>query len=62
LEAPTSFAGEAIRRIEGADLPDLYRPRIGGYRVLFARRPEAVTILRVISRQDLEKTIRQLTP
>jgi len=40
----------------------IYRLRIGDYRVIFLLTEEAIYILRVISRQDLEKVLRKLQP
>ncbi len=50
-----------VKRLEGVDRPAIYRLRVGSYRVLCTAGPDGVTVLRVISRQDLAKAIRQLT-
>jgi mRNA-degrading endonuclease RelE of RelBE toxin-antitoxin system len=50
-----------FKRIQGTPGPDFYRLRVGSYRVLCTVEPNVVTILRIITRQDLEKAIRQLT-
>jgi mRNA-degrading endonuclease RelE of RelBE toxin-antitoxin system len=50
-----------VKRLEGVDRPAIYRLRVGSYRVLCTVEPDGVTVLRVISRQDLATAIRQLT-
>jgi hypothetical protein len=40
----------------------IYRLRIGDYRVVFLTAEDAIYILRVVSRQELEKVLRQLRP
>ncbi len=50
-----------IKRLEGANRPELYRLRVGAYRVLCTAESDVVTVLRVISRQDLAKAIRRIT-
>jgi len=50
-----------IKRLEGVGRPAVYRLRVGSYRVLCTAEPDVVTVLRVISRQDLAKAIRQIT-
>jgi mRNA-degrading endonuclease RelE of RelBE toxin-antitoxin system len=50
-----------IRRLEGVDRPAIYRLRVGSYRVLCTTESDVVTVLRVITRQDLAKAIRQIT-
>ena len=52
--------GFQIKRIEGYPQGDLYRLRVGSYRVLYVIEANTVYILRVIPRQDLIKAIRQL--
>ena len=48
-----------IKRLRGFGFP-LYRLRSGDYRVLFRLDEPVVTIMRVISREDLERTLRHL--
>ena len=55
--------------VEGTDIARLkgyaekvYRLRIGDYRVVFLATEEAIYVLRVITRQELEKILRQLRP
>lgn len=50
-----------IKRLEGVDRPAIYRLRVGSYRVLCTAESDVVTVLRVMSRQDLAKAIRQIT-
>ncbi|MEW6216364.1 MAG: type II toxin-antitoxin system RelE/ParE family toxin [Candidatus Bipolaricaulota bacterium] len=50
-----------VKRLEGIGRPAIHRLRVGSYRVLCTVEPDGVTVLRVISRQDLAKAIRQLT-
>jgi len=40
----------------------IYRLRIGDYRVVFLTAGDAIYILRVVSRQELEKVLRQFRP
>jgi mRNA-degrading endonuclease RelE of RelBE toxin-antitoxin system len=40
----------------------IYRLRIGDYRVVFLTAEDAIHILRVVSRQELEKVLRRLRP
>jgi len=53
--------GMDIIRLKGYT-EKIYRLRIGDYRVIFLLTEEAIYILRVISRQDLEKVLRKLQP
>jgi mRNA-degrading endonuclease RelE of RelBE toxin-antitoxin system len=48
-----------IKRLKGFAGP-LYRLRSGDYRVLYRIDEAAVTVMRVINRKDLERTLRQL--
>jgi mRNA-degrading endonuclease RelE of RelBE toxin-antitoxin system len=48
-----------IKRLKGFAFP-LYRLRSGDYRVLYRIDEAAVTVMRVINRKDLERTLRQL--
>ncbi|MDP3775393.1 MAG: type II toxin-antitoxin system RelE/ParE family toxin [Gemmatimonadales bacterium] len=48
-----------IKRLRGFGFP-LYRLRSGDYRVLFRLDEPVVTIMRVINRKDLERTLRHL--
>ena len=50
-----------IARLKGY-VEKIYRLRIGDYRVVFLATEEAVYVLRVISRQELEKVLRELRP
>ena len=48
-----------IKRLKGFSFP-LYRLRSGDYRVLYRIDEAVVTVMRVINRRDLERTLRQL--
>ena len=48
-----------IKRLKGFPFP-LYRLRSGEYRVLYRVDEALVTVMRVINRKDLEKTLRRL--
>lgn len=48
-----------IKRLRGFDFP-LYRLRSGSYRVLYRIDESIVTVMRVINRRDLERTLRRL--
>ncbi len=48
-----------IRRLRGFGVP-LYRLRSGDYRVLYQIDETLVTVLRVINRRDLDRTLRRL--
>lgn len=61
IESSSLADATGFKHIEGIPGPDLYRLRVGSYRVLCAVESDVTTILRVITRQDLEKAIRQLT-
>lgn len=50
-----------IKRLKGVYRPEIYRLRMGSYRVLCTAESDAVTVLRVINRQALAKAIRQIT-
>ena len=47
-----------IKRLKGFPFP-LYRVRSGDYRVLYRIDEAVVTVMRVINRKDLERTLRQ---
>ena len=66
---------QALRALEGWPLLEgmeitrlkdyaekIYRLRIGDYRVVFLTAGDAIYILRVVSRQELEKVLRQFRP
>lgn len=48
-----------IKRLKGFPFP-LYRLRSGDYRVLYRVDANLVTVMRVINRKELERTLRQL--
>jgi mRNA-degrading endonuclease RelE of RelBE toxin-antitoxin system len=48
-----------IKRFRGFGFP-LYRLRSGTYRVLYCVDAATVTVMRVIDRKDLDRTLRQL--
>jgi mRNA-degrading endonuclease RelE of RelBE toxin-antitoxin system len=48
-----------IKRLKGFGFP-LYRLRAGDYRVLFRIDDTLVTIMRVINRKDLDRTLRSI--
>ncbi len=48
-----------IKRLKGFGFP-LYRLRAGDYRVLFRIDDTLVTIMRIINRKDLDRTLRRL--
>lgn len=48
-----------IKRLKGFGFP-LYRLRSGDYRALYRIDEAAVTVMRVIHRRELERTLRQL--
>ena len=50
-----------IARLKGY-VEKIYRLRIGDYRVVFLATEEAVYVLRVISRQELEKSSARASP
>jgi hypothetical protein len=50
-----------IKRLRGFAFP-LYRLRPGDHHVLFRLDEPVVTIMRVINRKDLERTLRHLRP
>lgn len=58
LEHWPHVEGLDLVKLKGEEL-NLYRLRLGDYRVLFLVEEE-IYILRVVSRQDLEKALRQL--
>jgi mRNA-degrading endonuclease RelE of RelBE toxin-antitoxin system len=47
-----------IKRLKGFPFP-LYRLRSGDYRALYRVDEEVVTVMRVINRKELERTLRQ---
>ena len=48
-----------IKRLKGFGTP-LYRLRSGDYRVLYRIDEAVVTVMRVVNRRDLERSLRQL--
>jgi mRNA interferase RelE/StbE len=61
LESWPLLEGMDIARLKGYE-EKVYRLRIGDYRVVFLTAEDAIYILRVVSRQELEKVLRQLRP
>ena len=61
LESWPLLEGMDITRLKGYE-EKIYRLRIGDYRVVFFTAEDAIHILRVVSRQELEKVLRQLRP
>jgi len=61
LEGWPLLEGMDIVRLKGYE-EKIYRLRIGDYRVVFLTAEDAIYILRVVSRQELEKVLRQLRP
>jgi len=61
LEGWPLLEGMDIARLKGYT-EKIYRLRIGDYRVVFLTAEDAIYILRVVSRQELEKVLRQLRP
>ena len=61
LESWPLLEGMDITRLKGYE-EKIYRLRIGDYRVVFLTAEDAIYILRVVSRQELEKVLRQLRP
>jgi len=59
-EHPLSEA-QGVKRLEGVSGRRIYRLRVGSYRVLCTLEEDVLTVLRVVSRQDLEKAIKQIT-
>jgi mRNA-degrading endonuclease RelE of RelBE toxin-antitoxin system len=57
-ERPTG-APPRVKRLKGVGNP-LYRLRSGDYRVLYRIDEAVVTVMRVINRRDLERTLRRL--
>ncbi len=51
--------GVNIKKLKGFN-PPLYRLRSGNYRVLYRIEGPVVTIMRVIDRKELEKTIKRI--
>ncbi|MBI5588566.1 MAG: type II toxin-antitoxin system RelE/ParE family toxin [Deltaproteobacteria bacterium] len=51
--------GANIKKLKGFN-PPLYRLRSGGYRVLYRIEGLVVTIMRVIDRKELERTIKRI--
>ncbi len=51
--------GANIKKLKGFN-PPLYRLRSGGYRVLYRIEGLFVTIMRVIDRKELERTIKRI--
>jgi mRNA-degrading endonuclease RelE of RelBE toxin-antitoxin system len=53
--------GYARKKLKGFSFP-VYRLRVGNHRILYRIDQTIVTILRVIDRKELEKTIRRIRP
>ncbi len=54
---PAAFAG--VKRLRA--LPEVYRQRVAGdYRLLFRLRPDALELVDLVNRKDLERTIKSL--
>jgi len=51
--------GANIKKLKGFN-PPLYRMRSGDYRVLYRIEGLVITIMRVISRKELERTIKRI--
>lgn len=51
--------GVNIKKLKGFN-PPLYRLRSGDYRVLYRIEGQVVTIMRVIDRKELERTIKRI--
>ncbi len=51
--------GANVKKLKGFN-PPLYRLRSGGYRVLYIIEGLVVTIMRVIDRKELERTIKRI--
>ncbi|MFO8033801.1 MAG: type II toxin-antitoxin system RelE/ParE family toxin [Candidatus Bipolaricaulota bacterium] len=58
--SPLSKAA-GLRRLEGVSGRHFYRLRVGSYRVLCTREEDVLTVLRAVSRQDLQEAIRRIT-
>lgn len=50
-----------VKRLKGFRAP-LYRLRSGDFRILYRIDGTTVTVLRLIDRKDLERTLRRLRP
>ena len=61
LESWPLLEGMDIVRLKGYE-EKVYRFRIGDYRVVFLTAEDAIYILRVVPRQELEKVLRQFRP
>ncbi len=59
LSANPLVSGTGIKKLKGFK-PPLYRLRSGDYRVLYRIEGRTITIMRVIDRKELEKTIKRL--
>ena len=59
LESAPFPSGSSIKRLKGFR-PPVYRLRSGDFRVLYHIEGENVTILRIIDRKVLERTIKRL--
>ncbi|MBI5560890.1 MAG: type II toxin-antitoxin system RelE/ParE family toxin [Deltaproteobacteria bacterium] len=51
--------GNNIKKLKGFN-PPLYRLRSGDYRVLYRVAGQLVTVMRVINRKELERTIKKI--
>ena len=59
LSANPLVSGTGVKKLKGFKQP-LYRLRSGDYRILYRIECGTITIMRVIDRKELEKTIRRL--
>ncbi len=59
LSANPLVSGTGVKKLKGFK-PPLYRLRSGDYRILYRIEGGTITIMRVIDRKELEKTIRRL--
>jgi mRNA interferase RelE/StbE len=55
LESNPYPDGKHIKKLKG--YKDIYRPRIGDYRAVFEWKRNAVTVVRLLTRQDFGKSI-----
>ena len=59
LSANPLVSGTGVKKLKGFK-PPLYRLRSGDYRILYRIEGGTITIMRLIDRKELEKTIRRL--
>lgn len=60
LEEDPFLSGQTKKKLKGFKFP-LYRLRVGHYRILYRVDQRLVTIMRIVDRKDLEKTIKHLS-